>query len=33
MTVMVNRKALEEWLVQLEELEEEWFSAGFHQQV
>eukprot|EP00253_Pinus_taeda_P011750 PITA_11750 len=27
---MADRWALEEWLVQLEELEEEWFLAGFH---
>jgi len=32
-TSMVDRGALEERLAQLEELEEEWFLAGFHQQV
>ena len=33
MTGMVEHEALEERLMQLEELEEEWFLAGFHQQV
>ena len=32
-TGMADRKALEEWLTQLEELEEERFLVGFHQQV
>jgi len=32
-TGMADRGALEEWLTQLEELEEELFLAGFHQQV
>ena len=30
---MVDHRALEERLTQLEKLEEEWFLAGFHQQV
>lgn len=30
---MTDRGALEEMLTQLEELEEEWFLAGFHHQV
>ena len=30
---MDNCEALEERLMQLEELEEEWFLAGFHEQV
>lgn len=30
---MIDREALEERLVQLEELEEEWFLVGFHHQV
>jgi len=33
MTGMEDYGALEERLMQLEELEEEWFLAGFHQQV
>ena len=33
LTWMTNREALEERLAQLEELEEEWFFAGFHWQV
>eukprot|EP00253_Pinus_taeda_P034622 PITA_34622 len=33
LTGMTDRKALEERLTQLEELKEEWFLAGFHQQV
>eukprot|EP00253_Pinus_taeda_P010985 PITA_10985 len=33
MTRMAHRKDLEERFAQLEELEEEWFLAGFHQQV
>jgi len=33
LTRMTDCKALEERLVQLEELEEEWFLASFHQQV
>lgn len=33
LTRMTDREALEERLAQLEELEEEWFLAGFHQQV
>jgi len=33
MTGMSDRKALEERLVQLEELEEERFLVGFHQKV
>ena len=32
-TGMANRGALEERFAQLKELEEEWFVAGFHQQV
>lgn len=32
-TSMADRAALEERIAQLEELEEEWFLAGFHQQV
>lgn len=30
---MMDHKALEETLAKLEEIEEEWFLAGFHQQV
>lgn len=30
---MTNHEAMEERLMQLEELEEEWFLVGFHQQV
>jgi len=33
MTGIADREALEERLAQLEELEEEWFLAGFHLQV
>ena len=33
LTRMTDHEALEERLVQLEELEEEWFLVGFHQQV
>ena len=33
LTDMVDHKALEERLLQLMELEEDQFSAGFHQQV
>ena len=33
LTGMADHKALEERLAQLEELEEEWFLEGFHQQV
>ena len=33
LTGMVDREALEEWLVQLMELEEDRFLVGFHQQV
>lgn len=32
-TCMVDREALEEWLTQLMELEEDIFLVGFHQQV
>jgi len=32
-TDMADHLALEERLAQLEELEEEWFLAGFHQRV
>jgi len=31
LTGMTDREALEERLAQLEELEEEWFLASFHQ--
>ena len=30
---LADHRALEEWLTQLEELEEEWFLARFHQKV
>ena len=33
LTGMTDHDALEERLAQLEELEEEWFLVGFHQQV
>jgi len=33
LTGMMDQEALEERLAQLEELEEEWFLAGFHQKV
>ena len=33
LTGMIDHEGLEERLAQLEELEEEWFLAGFHQQV
>ena len=33
LTCMIDHESLEERLTQLEELKEEWFLAGFHQQV